>query len=94
MIKVQDRGVLSCAHSGDVEVSIEIKIGERKWALPVRPNLQLIKAETKPEIPSYQQAPIIYEVEPGIRLVIMQAQGSLSDEKAALSLGFWGCLQL
>lgn len=73
--------------------TLEIKIGERKWSLPVRPILQRIKAETKPEIPIYQQAPITYEVEPGLRLVIIQAQGTISDEKAYLSMGFWVILQ-
>lgn len=73
--------------------TLEIKIGERKWSLPVRPILQRIKAETKPEIPVYQQVPITYEVEPGLRLVIIQAQGSISDEKAYLSMGFWVILQ-
>ena len=41
----------------------------------------------------YQQRPIIYDVEPGMRLVIIQTQGTLNDKQAYLSMGFWVILR-
>jgi len=75
--------------------NLEISIGERKWSIPVRTLLEHIKAELAKvdKIPAYQQRPIIYDVEPGTRLVIIQTQGTLNDQQAYLSMGFWVILQ-
>jgi hypothetical protein len=75
--------------------NLEISIGERKWSVPVRTLLEHIKAELAKldKIPAYQQRPIIYDVEPGMRLVIIQTQGTLNDKQAYLSMGFWVILQ-
>ena len=73
--------------------NIELVIGERKWSIPVRALLERIKAEMKPEIQAHQQSPLIYEVEPGVRLVIIQANGTLDNDKAYVNMGFWVILQ-
>jgi len=75
--------------------ALEITIGERKWSIPVRVLLEHIKAELakSSQIPVYQQRPIIYDAEPGLRLVIIQTQGTLNDKQAYLSMGFWVILQ-
>ena len=75
--------------------TLEIAIGERKWSIPVRTLLTHIKAELakSSQIPMYQQRPIVYDVEPGMRLVIIQTQGTLNDRQAYLSMGFWVILR-
>ncbi len=75
--------------------NLEIAIGERKWTIAVRVLLEHIKAELakSSQIPMYQQRPIIYDVEPGMRLVIIQTQGTLNDKQAYLSMGFWVILR-
>jgi hypothetical protein len=75
--------------------NLEIAVGERKWSIPMRVLLEHIKAELAKSslIPMYQQRPIIYDVEPGTRLVIIQTQGTLNDKRAYLSMGFWVILQ-
>jgi hypothetical protein len=75
--------------------NLEISIGDRKWAIPVRFLLEHIKAELakSSQIPMYQQRPIIYDVESGVRLVIIQTNGTLNDKQAYLSMGFWVILQ-
>jgi hypothetical protein len=75
--------------------NLEITIGERKWSIPVRTLLEHIKAELAkaPQTPMYQQRPILYDVEPGMRLVIIQTQGTLNEKQAYLSMGFWVILR-
>jgi len=75
--------------------ALEIAIGARKRSIPVRTLLAHIKAELakSSQIPMYQQRPIVYDVESGMRLVIIQTQGTLNDQQAYLSMGFWVILQ-
>ncbi|MGE3872495.1 MAG: DUF4153 domain-containing protein [Parvibaculaceae bacterium] len=75
--------------------SLDISIADRKWSIPVRVLLEHIKAELakSAQIPMHQQQPIIYDVEPGMRLVIIQTQGTLNEKQAYLSMGFWVILQ-
>jgi hypothetical protein len=75
--------------------NLEIAVRERKWSIPMRVLLEHIKAELAKSslTPMYQQRPIIYDVEPGTRLVIIQTQGTLNDKRAYLSMGFWVILQ-
>jgi hypothetical protein len=89
---VVQQGDIWAKSAGD---NLEIAIGDRKWSIPVRVLLERIKAEfaKSSQIPMYQQRPIIYDVEPGMRLIIIQTQGTLNDKQAYLSMGFWVILQ-
>lgn len=74
--------------------TLEIFVGERKWSIPVKAVLEWIKAELdKSPTPAQQQSPIVYEVEPGMRIVITNAQGTIADKSSYLNLGFWVILQ-
>lgn len=68
---------------------LEITVGDRKWSLPVKPILEKVKAATAtPEAQRLRQ-PVLYEAEPGLTLVIINAQGTLDGKPGYLNLGFW-----
>jgi Domain of unknown function (DUF4153) len=80
---VSQQGDIWAKSAGD---NLEIAIGDRKWSIPVRVLLGYIKAELAK---SSELKPILYDIDPGTRLVIIQTQGTLNDKQAYLSMGFW-----
>lgn len=69
--------------------TLEITVGVQKWSLPVKPLMEKVKAETATQTQLAQQRPIIYEAEPGLTLVIINASGEIRDKPGYLNLGFW-----
>ncbi len=69
--------------------TLEITIGTQKWSLPVKPLMEKVKADTATHTQITQPPPVIYEAEPGLTLVIINASGELRDKPRYLNLGFW-----
>lgn len=69
--------------------TLEIMVGAQKWSLPVKPLMEKVKAETTSQSQLAQQKPIIYDAEPGLTLVIINASGEIRDKPGYLNLGFW-----
>ncbi|MFZ5674895.1 MAG: DUF4153 domain-containing protein [Pseudomonadota bacterium] len=69
--------------------TLDITIGAEKWSLPVKPLMEKVKAETTSQTQLAQQRPIIYEAEPGVTLIIINASGEIRDKPGYLNLGFW-----
>jgi len=69
--------------------TLSLTIGDRKWSIPTKPILEKIKsAMATPEARRLQQ-PVVYEAEPGLTLVIINASGEIGDKPGYLNLGFW-----
>lgn len=69
--------------------TLEITVGAQKWSLPVKPLMEKVKAETTAQPQLAQQPPVVYEAEPGLTLVIINASGEIGDKPGYLNLGFW-----
>lgn len=69
--------------------TLEIMVGAQTWSLPVKPLMEKVKAETTSQPQLAQQKPVIYEAEPGLTLVIINASGEIGDKPGYVNLGFW-----
>lgn len=69
--------------------TLEITVGTQKWSIPVKPLMAKVKADTATQTQITQPQPVIYEAEPGLTLVIINASGELRDKPRYLNLGFW-----
>lgn len=69
--------------------TLEITVGAQKWTIPVKPLMEKVKAETTAQTQLAQQRPVIYEAEPGLTLVIINASGEIRDKPGYLNMGFW-----
>lgn len=69
--------------------TLEIAVGDRTWAIPVKPILDKVKAATATPQARKLQQPVVYEAEPGLTLVIINATGEISNKPGYINLGFW-----
>ncbi|MGE0240985.1 MAG: DUF4153 domain-containing protein [Parvibaculaceae bacterium] len=69
--------------------SLVIREGARQWTVPAKPLLERLKAVP----PSSQQQPVVYDVEAGVRLIVTETYGTLSEPPTLHRVTFWLILQ-
>lgn len=69
-----------------------VTAGERKWSIAVKPLLLQLKESTariEMDPFRYKQQPIVYDLEPGVKLVFTFAQGTIGDQQTHMRVIFW-----